>query len=236
MVLLLVPETAAWVFSPENSTLRSGSNPTPRSMVSRRLRCSVGYARYPQIALRRPETKWQTTRQSLQAFRCAGFVPDSAALAVQGDWFETSDAVASQGMGAADSGVQGVPAPRCTGRIPTGSRCAGRRCPDGLCHTATACAPRSLGARRRAAKYAVARKPRTVRCPAHRQCARTRTRAATVRETPVNPADLNVQRVELVAAALGKLREKLMLVGGLAANLLVDAPTATVPPVTCAAV
>lgn len=52
----------------------------------------------------------------------------------------------------------------------------------------------------------------------------------------MNPADLNVQRVELVAAALGKLREKLMLVGGLAANLLVDAPTATVPPVTCAAV
>jgi predicted nucleotidyltransferase len=48
----------------------------------------------------------------------------------------------------------------------------------------------------------------------------------------VNPADPNVQRVELVAAALGELREQLVLVGGCAASLLIDAPTAPAPRVT----
>jgi predicted nucleotidyltransferase len=48
----------------------------------------------------------------------------------------------------------------------------------------------------------------------------------------VNPADPNVQRVELVAAAVGDLRNKLVLVGGCAASLLIDAPTASVPRVT----
>ena len=44
----------------------------------------------------------------------------------------------------------------------------------------------------------------------------------------MNPADPNVQRVEAVAAALGDLREDLVLVGGCAVGLLIDAPTA--PP------
>jgi predicted nucleotidyltransferase len=48
----------------------------------------------------------------------------------------------------------------------------------------------------------------------------------------VNPTDPNVQRVELVAAALGELRDKLVLVGGCAASLLIDTPTAPVPRVT----
>jgi hypothetical protein len=48
----------------------------------------------------------------------------------------------------------------------------------------------------------------------------------------VNPADPNVQRVELVAAALGDLRAELVLVGGCAASLLIDAPTALPPRVT----
>ncbi len=48
----------------------------------------------------------------------------------------------------------------------------------------------------------------------------------------MNPADPNVQRVELVAAALGDLRDKLVLVGGCAASLLIDTPTAPAPRVT----
>lgn len=44
----------------------------------------------------------------------------------------------------------------------------------------------------------------------------------------MNPNDPNVQRVELVAAALGDLRDELVLVGGCAASLLINAPTA--PP------
>ena len=45
-------------------------------------------------------------------------------------------------------------------------------------------------------------------------------------------ADPNVQRVELVAAALGDLCAELVLVGGCAASLLIDAPTAALPRVT----
>ncbi|HMN21491.1 MAG TPA: hypothetical protein PKA16_08860 [Ottowia sp.] len=48
----------------------------------------------------------------------------------------------------------------------------------------------------------------------------------------MNAADPNVQRVELVAAALGDLCAELVLVGGCAASLLVDAPTAPPPRVT----
>jgi predicted nucleotidyltransferase len=48
----------------------------------------------------------------------------------------------------------------------------------------------------------------------------------------VNPADPNVGSVEMVAAALGELREELVLVGGCAASLLIDAPTAPPPRVT----
>lgn len=44
--------------------------------------------------------------------------------------------------------------------------------------------------------------------------------------------DPNVQSVELVAAALGDLREELVLVGGCAASLLIDAPMAPPPRVT----
>jgi len=44
--------------------------------------------------------------------------------------------------------------------------------------------------------------------------------------------DPNVQRVELVAAALGNLRDELILVGGCAASLLIDAPSASPPRVT----
>lgn len=44
--------------------------------------------------------------------------------------------------------------------------------------------------------------------------------------------DPNVQSVELVAAALGDLRDDLVLVGGCAASLLIDAPTAPPPRVT----
>lgn len=44
--------------------------------------------------------------------------------------------------------------------------------------------------------------------------------------------DPNVQSVELVAAALGELREELVLVGGCAASLLIDAPMAPPPRVT----
>jgi predicted nucleotidyltransferase len=44
----------------------------------------------------------------------------------------------------------------------------------------------------------------------------------------VNPSDPNVLRVELVAAALGDLCDELILVGGCAASLLIDAPSA--PP------
>lgn len=48
----------------------------------------------------------------------------------------------------------------------------------------------------------------------------------------MNPSDPNVQRVELVAAALGDLRDELVLVGGCAASLLINAPTAPPPRVT----
>lgn len=48
----------------------------------------------------------------------------------------------------------------------------------------------------------------------------------------MNPADPNVQRVELVAAALGELRDQLVLVGGCAVSLLIDMPTAPAPRVT----
>jgi hypothetical protein len=44
--------------------------------------------------------------------------------------------------------------------------------------------------------------------------------------------DPNVQSVELVAAALGDLCDELVLVGGCAASLLIDAPTAMPPRVT----
>lgn len=44
----------------------------------------------------------------------------------------------------------------------------------------------------------------------------------------MNPNDPNVQRVELVAEALGDLCDELVLVGGCAASLLIDAPTS--PP------
>ena len=44
----------------------------------------------------------------------------------------------------------------------------------------------------------------------------------------MNAGDPNVQRVELVAAALDDLCAELVLVGGCAASLLIDAPTA--PP------
>ena len=45
-------------------------------------------------------------------------------------------------------------------------------------------------------------------------------------------SDLNVQSVELVAAALGDLCDELVLVGGCAVSLLIDAPTALPPRVT----
>lgn len=48
----------------------------------------------------------------------------------------------------------------------------------------------------------------------------------------MNPADPNIQRVELVAHALGDLRAELVLVGGCAASLLINAPTAPPPRVT----
>lgn len=44
----------------------------------------------------------------------------------------------------------------------------------------------------------------------------------------MNPNDPNVQRVEVVADALGDLCDELVLVGGCAASLLIDAPTS--PP------
>lgn len=46
------------------------------------------------------------------------------------------------------------------------------------------------------------------------------------------PGDPNIQSVELVAAALGPLRDGLVLVGGCAASLLIDAPTSPPPRVT----
>lgn len=48
----------------------------------------------------------------------------------------------------------------------------------------------------------------------------------------MNAADPNVQSVELVAHALGELCDELVLVGGCAASLLMDAPTAPPPRVT----
>lgn len=48
----------------------------------------------------------------------------------------------------------------------------------------------------------------------------------------MNAADPNIQRVELVAAALGDLCDELVLVGGCAVSLLIDAPTALPPRVT----
>lgn len=47
----------------------------------------------------------------------------------------------------------------------------------------------------------------------------------------MNLTDPNVQRVELVAAALGDLRDELVLIGGCAASLLIDAPTSPPPRV-----
>ena len=44
--------------------------------------------------------------------------------------------------------------------------------------------------------------------------------------------DPNVQSVELVVAALGELCDELVLVGGCAASLLIDAPSAPPPRVT----
>ena len=44
--------------------------------------------------------------------------------------------------------------------------------------------------------------------------------------------DPNVASVELVAAALGELCEEVVLVGGCAASLLIDAPSAPPPRVT----
>jgi predicted nucleotidyltransferase len=48
----------------------------------------------------------------------------------------------------------------------------------------------------------------------------------------VNPNDPNLLRVEVVAAALGDLCDELVLVGGCAASLLIDAPRAPPPRVT----
>lgn len=48
----------------------------------------------------------------------------------------------------------------------------------------------------------------------------------------MSPADPNVQRVELVATALGELADQLVLVGGCAVGLLIDSPTAPAPRVT----
>ena len=45
----------------------------------------------------------------------------------------------------------------------------------------------------------------------------------------MNPGDPNVARVEIVAAALGDLCEQLVFVGGCAASLLIDTPSA--PPI-----
>ena len=42
----------------------------------------------------------------------------------------------------------------------------------------------------------------------------------------MNAADPNVQRVEVVAAALGDLCAELVIVGGCAASMLINAPTA----------
>jgi predicted nucleotidyltransferase len=48
----------------------------------------------------------------------------------------------------------------------------------------------------------------------------------------LNPRDLNVQLVEVVAQALGDLREELVFVGGCAAGLLCTSPNAAPPRVT----
>ena len=48
----------------------------------------------------------------------------------------------------------------------------------------------------------------------------------------MNSADPNVQRVEVVAGALGDLCAELVLLGGCAVSLLIDAPTAPPPRVT----
>ncbi len=48
----------------------------------------------------------------------------------------------------------------------------------------------------------------------------------------MNTNDPNVQRVEVVAAALGDLCSEVVLVGGCAASLLIDAPSAPPPRVT----
>ena len=45
-------------------------------------------------------------------------------------------------------------------------------------------------------------------------------------------ADPNVHRIEVVARALGDLRDELVLVGGCAVGLLIDSPTAPPPRVT----
>jgi len=48
----------------------------------------------------------------------------------------------------------------------------------------------------------------------------------------VNPQDPNIGRVEVVARALGDLREELVFVGGCAASLLITSPSAPPPRVT----
>ena len=48
----------------------------------------------------------------------------------------------------------------------------------------------------------------------------------------MNPGDPNVLRVEVVAEALGDLCDELFLVGGCAASLLIDAPSASPARVT----
>ena len=48
----------------------------------------------------------------------------------------------------------------------------------------------------------------------------------------MNTQDLNIVRVELVAAALGDVCDELVFVGGCAASLLIDAPSASPARVT----
>jgi len=48
----------------------------------------------------------------------------------------------------------------------------------------------------------------------------------------MNPHDPNVAKVELIAQALGELREKVVFVGGCAVGLLLTDPAAAPPRVT----
>lgn len=50
----------------------------------------------------------------------------------------------------------------------------------------------------------------------------------------LNPRDPNVAKVELIAHALGRLREKVVFVGGCAVGLLLTDPAAAPPRVTYA--